>query len=91
MIKIIKHGTTFGHKATCPSCQCMFTYDNADVQTVNYYKARWIEKGVMSFDNVYDKYIKCPECDETIILAKNLTDNSISSISYSIGFVNEKN
>lgn len=34
MIKVIKHGRPVRYQVTCPSCDCEFTYDKSDLDSL---------------------------------------------------------
>lgn len=54
MIKVIEHGDRVIKK--CPTCKCVFTYENDDVQI----------KYLNRIATKIHIFVKCPECYEEI-------------------------
>ena len=62
MIEIIKRGTKKTH--TCNNCGCVFSYEDEDVECDS--KAFSFVNGIQR--NVWEYSVKCPQCEEEIVL-----------------------
>ncbi len=61
MIKVIKHGNK--GRVTCPECDCVFTYEESDTETID----EWL---------AYTRIVHCPDCGEKIVLSTEDTKNN---------------
>lgn len=64
MIEIIKRGTK--KTCTCDNCGCIFSYEDEDIE-VKLYHAFDISQIA---DDEYKELVRCPQCDEKIILVQ---------------------
>ena len=67
-IEVIKHGRKKKEMATCPFCECEFTYEQEDVQYEDRYIPTWSITTTGLISTYKYPYVICPDCGQRIYL-----------------------